>query len=223
MSNKTTTVPNVDAVLFDMDGTLIDSSKTCAIIWGRWAERYGLDTEEVIHVSHGRRPEDTATIILGPDADIAAAVAVFEEEEAKEKHVVTIPGTAELLAKLPQDKWAIVTSSTKKMALERLDYCKLPHPKALVTAEVVSKGKPDPEGYLQAAKTLGADIKNCIVFEDAPGGVEAGHNSGAKVVVLGTTYTPEHWPNDEVILDLTSVDVQVDPTTGKLTVSYTPV
>ncbi|QLB13884.1 hypothetical protein A6A11_01800 [Bisgaardia hudsonensis] len=212
----------VDAILFDMDGTLIDSSQACARIWGRWAEYYGLNKDEVIHQSHGRRPEDTALSVLGENADIKAAVKLFSIEEAKEKDVTTITGAKDLLINIPKDKWAIVTSSTESIARERLSYCGLPIPTSLITAEKVAKGKPDPEGYLKAAEELNVDIKNCIVIEDAPGGIEAGHRAGAKVIVLATTYQPSKFPNEIVIYDLSAIHLSVTEN-GKIKLSFVPI
>lgn len=209
-----------DAILFDMDGTLINSSHACARIWGRWAEHYGLDKEQVIHQSHGRRPEDTALSILGAEADIKSAVELFTKEEAKEKEVTTITGAKELLEQLPPNKWAIVTSSTENIAKERLAYCKLPYPASLVTAEKVTKGKPDPEGYLLAAKELGVDIKKCLVIEDAPGGIEAGHKAGAFVIVLATTYDRSKFPDEVVLNDLS--EIKLTQTGNNLRVEFSP-
>ncbi|WP_410678379.1 HAD family hydrolase [Avibacterium paragallinarum] len=214
---------NVQAILFDMDGTLIDSSQACARIWGRWAEHYGLDKEAVIHQSHGRRPEDTARSILGENADIQAAVELFTQEEAKETEATTIAGAKALLEKIPQGKWAIVTSSTESIAKTRLQYCQLPLPQALITAEKVSQGKPNPEGYLKAAQDLGVDIQRCVVFEDAPGGIEAGHRAGAKVIVLSTTYPALAFPNELVIKDLEAVDVRLNEVSGELEILFSSV
>ncbi|MDG6897391.1 hypothetical protein A6A19_05190 [Actinobacillus delphinicola] len=221
MNKNEKIVMEVDAVLFDMDGTLIDSSAACARIWGRWADHYGLDKESVIHQSHGRRPEDTARSVLGNEADIAKAVELFTVEEAKETDVKTIPGARELLHSLPEDKWAIVTSSTENIARERLRYCHLPLPNALITAEKVKNGKPDPEGYLMAAKSLNADIKNCVVIEDAPGGLEAGHNAGAKVIALATTYSADKFPKEIVVKDLTAIHSSIN--NGKIILSFMPI
>ncbi|MCW9734107.1 HAD-IA family hydrolase [Avibacterium sp. 20-15] len=212
----------VQAILFDMDGTLIDSSKACARIWGRWAAHYGLNTEEVIHQSHGRRPEDTARSILGDNADIQAAVALFTQEEAKETDVTTIAGAKALLDKIPQGKWAIVTSSTENIAKERLQYCNLPLPKSLITAEKVSEGKPHPEGYLKAAEELGVDIQHCVVIEDAPGGIEAGHRAGAKVIVLTTTYPVSAFNDEFVIGNLEAIEFNLYEN-GEMSLSFIPI
>ncbi len=219
---STEVLMEVDAILFDMDGTLMDSSAACARIWGRWAAHYGLNTDEVIHVSHGRRPEDTATIILGEDADIEAAVKLFTIEEAKEKEVKTILGAKELTNSLPHEKWAVVTSSTENIAKERFLHCGIPLPKSLITAEKVANGKPHPEGYLKAAQELNVDIKNCVVIEDAPGGVEAGHNAGAKVIVMATTFKPSQFPNEMIIYDLTALQFKLGEN-GKIKLKFTPV
>ncbi|PHM45386.1 hydrolase [Xenorhabdus mauleonii] len=223
MNNLSEKVIEVDAILFDMDGTLIDSSSACARIWSRWAQYYGLDSQSVIDQSHGRRPEDTARSILGDDADIQAAVDIFTVEEAKESHVTTISGAKELIFAIPEGKWAIVTSSTENIATTRLAYCGIPEPKALVTAEKVQAGKPDPEGYLQAAEKLGVDIHRCLVVEDAPGGIEAGHRSGAYVIALATTYPPSKFPDDVVVSDLRDIIVSHVGQDGKMQLAIKPV
>ncbi|MDC9595059.1 HAD-IA family hydrolase [Xenorhabdus sp. IM139775] len=223
MNNLSERAIEVDAILFDMDGTLIDSSGACARIWTRWAQHYGLEPQSVIDQSHGRRPEDTARSILGDDADIKAAVDLFTAEEAKESHVTTILGAKELITTIPEGKWAIVTSSTEGIAKTRLAYCGITEPKALVTAEKVRAGKPDPEGYLQAAEKLGVDIRRCLVVEDAPGGIEAGHRSGAFVIAVATTYNPSKFPSEVVVSDLRDIIVTNVGEEGKMQLTVKPV
>lgn len=223
MNNLVEREIRVDAILFDMDGTLIDSSGACARIWTRWAEHYGLEPQPVIDQSHGRRPEDTARSILGDDADIQAAVDRFTIEEAKETHVTTVPGALDLIQSIPVERWAIVTSSTEQIATTRLAYCGIPEPQALVTAEKVGAGKPDPEGYLQAADKLGVDISRCLVIEDAPGGIEAGHRSGARVIAVATTYKPSKFPNEVVVSDLRGIALTSLEPTGELRLRINPV
>lgn len=223
MNKQASVIIEAEAILFDMDGTLIDSRMACARIWGRWADHYGLDKDYVIHESHGRRPEDTALSVLGDKADIQQAVDIFTIEEAKETDVKPILGAKELINKIPQGKWAIVTSSTENIARERLTYCGISHPKSLVTAERVSKGKPNPEGYLLAAKELNVDIKNCVVIEDAPGGIEAGHRAGANVIVLATTFEPSKFPNENVIYNLEAISFHLNEETGKMVLEFNPI
>ncbi|MDC9581441.1 HAD-IA family hydrolase [Xenorhabdus sp. PR6a] len=223
MNNLSEKAIEVDAILFDMDGTLIDSSGACARIWTRWAQHYGLEPQSVIDQSHGRRPEDTARSILGDDADIKAAVDLFTAEEAKESHVTTILGAKELITTIPESKWAIVTSSTEDIAKTRLAYCGIPEPKALVTAEKVQAGKPDPEGYLQAAEKLGVDIRRCLVVEDAPGGIEAGHRSGAFVIAVATTYKPSKFPSEVIVSDLRDIIVTNVGKEGQMQLAVKPV
>ncbi len=223
MNNSGESTIEVDAILFDMDRTLIDSSSACARIWSCRARHYGLEPQSVIDQSHGRRPEDTARSILGDDADIKAAVDLFTAQEATESHVTTIPGAKELILTIPEDRWAIVTSSTMNIATTRLAYCGLPEPRVLITAEKVRTGKPDPEGYLQAAAKLGVDIRRCLVIEDAPGGIEAGHRAGALVVAVATTYKPSVFPSEIVVPDLRSIKITGVRNDGEMQLTVTPV
>ena len=197
----------VDAVLFDLDGTLIDSSAAYERVWTRWAEHYNLAPDIVINESHGRRPEDTIRSVLGYRVDIQRAVGLFTAEEKKEHHFTAIPGAKHLMRALPKSKWAIVTSSTELIARIKLACCELPEPEILISAEKVNLGKPDPEGYKQAANQLKVDIIRCLVIEDAPSGIEAGHRSGADVLVVAATYNASNFVHEKVVNSLEDIRV----------------
>jgi mannitol-1-/sugar-/sorbitol-6-phosphatase len=170
------------AILFDMDGTLIDSREAVARTWRHWAARHGIDYAALLSAAHGRRTRDTVRLFCpdGVDAD-AEALELERREEVDAQGIIAINGAAMLLSMLPSDRWAIVTSAGRQLASHRLAAAGLPLPKVLVTAESVQRGKPDPEGYRLAATLLGVDVKRCLVFEDAKAGIAAGRAAGATV------------------------------------------
>jgi len=184
---------DVSAVLFDCDGVLVDSAASVERAWRRWATEHGLDEDAVIAIAHGRRTEDTL-LDLGFSDDLAAEVERLEGAEvADAASVAAFPEAAALLPLLPRDAWAVVTSGTHALVTSRLAAAGLPVPSVLVTANDVAAGKPDPEGYLEAARRLGRPATDCLVIEDAPAGVEAAIAAGMRVVALPTTH-----PADEL-------------------------
>jgi sugar-phosphatase len=174
-------------VLFDLDGVLVDSTPAIARVWTIWANKHGFDPAETIHQAHGR-PSLTTIRELLPDADHAAENSAVERMEIEDlDDVVALPGAVELLRTLPADKWTVVTSCTRPLALVRLRAAGLPVPARLVTANDITIGKPNPEPYLKGAEILGLAAKDCVVIEDAPAGIRAGKAAGAKVIALQTT------------------------------------
>lgn len=176
------------AVLFDMDGVLLDSTPAVARVWRWWAERHGFDPEEVVHRAHGRPSLDTVREYLPPAADITAENAEIERREiADVAGVRPLPGARALLAMLPPDRWAIVTSCTRPLARARFQAGGLPEPRHWVTADDITHGKPAPDAYLAGAKALGVAASACLVIEDVAAGVRAGKAAGARVLALTTT------------------------------------
>ena len=202
----------VEAVLFDIDGTLVDSTAAVERTWTRWAEKYRIGVSELLRVCHGRRTEDTVAMFL-PEEQRAAAVAELERLELDDLADITaLPGATSLLGLLVLDQWAAVTSGSRALMCARLGAAGLPVPAVLVAAEDVTQGKPDPEGYLAAAAALGKDIRNCLVIEDAPAGVKAGQASGAHVLAIATSHTPPELAlADTVVPDLTACKVEHTP------------
>ncbi len=175
------------ALLFDMDGVLIDSTPAVARVWTRWARRYGFDPEEVVTRAHGR-PSITTIREYFPDADHEAKNREIEQMEiADTEGVVPLPGVLELLRSLPRDRWAIVTSCTRALAEVRIRTGNLPIPQVFVTASDITHGKPHPEPYLKGALKLGIATRDCIVVEDVPAGIRAGKNAGMRVIAVTTT------------------------------------
>src|SRR5947209_7539466 len=175
------------ALLFDMDGVLINSTPAVARVWRRWAIEHGFDPEEVVARAHGRPSLTTVSEYL-PHADHAKENREVERREIEDlEGVVPLPGALELLASLPADRWTIVTSCTRPLAEVRIRAAGLPLPKKMITSNDITRGKPDPEPYLKGANLLGFAAGNCIVFEDVPAGVRAGKSAGAKVIAFTTT------------------------------------
>jgi sugar-phosphatase len=171
------------AVLFDNDGVLVDSDGSVAQAWSRWARHYGLAVDAVVESVHGRRSADTVAAFL-PIATRDTALAMINAYEIEDAAAVrALPGARELLAAIPAAQWAVVTSGTSALARARLRAAGLPAPAALVSADDVTRGKPDPEGYLRAAAILGIRIGDAVVVEDSPGGIRAARRAGVGAVV----------------------------------------
>jgi mannitol-1-/sugar-/sorbitol-6-phosphatase len=177
-----------DAVLFDLDGVLVDSAAVVERTWRRWAVRHGLDPADVIRTAHGRRTIETVRFLaphLAADDEVAALAA---SESTETDGVYEVPGARELLASLPRRSWAVVTSGIRPVAELRIRHTGLPTPPVFVTADQVRHGKPHPEGFLTAAARLGVDPVRCIVVEDTPPGIEAAHAAGMRAVAIASTY-----------------------------------
>lgn len=175
-------------MLFDCDGVLVDSLASAERVWTRWANEYGLKPDDVLAVMHGRRSADTvASFVEDPRARAASVEMIERYEIADAAGVSAIPGAGALLRSLPVDVWAVVTSASEKLAKARLAAAALPYPPKLITADDISAGKPEPEGYLTAASALGVPANEAVVFEDSVAGVKAGQAAGAACVVgVGT-------------------------------------
>ena len=201
------TVFDCDAVLFDMDGTLVDSRHIVERMWILWATEHALPVEAALALAHGRRTLETMQLLaphLATPEEAARLDALEEEQEGGE---TAIPGASDLLAALPAHRWALVTSASRALALRRMASVGLPGPLILVGADDVVAGKPSPDGYLQAARRLGVEARRSVVIEDTPAGAEAGRSAGARVIGLKTTYpTLPHC--DVLVGDLRAVRVE---------------
>jgi mannitol-1-/sugar-/sorbitol-6-phosphatase len=192
-----------EALLVDLDGTLVDSSGPVRRAWNDFAGRHGLDPEHVHRFAQGRPSRETVALLV-PGADHAAEAAALERAEVNDGDgIAALPGAADLL----RGGWrlAIVTSCSTALAAVRLRAAGLPIPAVLVSADDVERGKPDPTCYLLGARRLGVDPAQCVVLEDAPAGISAGRSAGAKVLALRTTH-PDH--------DLQEADAIIDDLSG---------
>ena len=175
------------ALLFDLDGVLIDSTPAVSRVWSRWAVAHGFDPEKVVKMAHGRPSRRTISDLL-PHADVQREDSIVERMEIEDLDgVVALPGARELLNIRPRERWTIATSCTRALAEVRLRAAGLPIPATMVTSSDVKIGKPDPEPYLKAAENLNYAASDCVVVEDVPAGIRAGKAAGARVIALTTT------------------------------------
>ncbi len=198
------------AILFDIDGTLVDSTPVVERSWRTWAQEYGVDADEVLRVCHGRRTEDTVAEFIAPQQLEVAVARLQELELADFDGVMALPGAQQILEGLTPRRWAAVTSGERDLMTRRLSAAQLPIPETIICAEDVAVGKPSPEGYLLAAAALGLPAKHCVVVEDAPAGIAAGVAAGARVVAVTTTHTADQVAGADVIVaDLSCLRVEL--------------
>lgn len=184
---------NICAILFDLDGVLVNTGYNIGVHWERWAIRRGLSPADVIGYAHGRRTRDTVSY-FAKDVDVAEEADLIEAAQLADSHDTrVIPGASELLPSLRPGRYGIVTSGGFKLATGLLNVSGLPVPEVLVTAEDVERGKPYPDAYLLGAERLGFPSEAVVVVEDAPAGIEAAFSAGMDVVALTTTH-----PADEL-------------------------
>jgi sugar-phosphatase len=191
-----------EAVLFDMDGTLVDSTHCVERTWRLWADRYRLDLDAVLAISHGRQNHETIRAIA-PHLETPEELGflVRAEEECREG-IVAVRGARTLIESLQTSPWAVVTSAWRTLAELRLQCAGLPLPDVLVTADDIARSKPHPDGYLAAASRLCVPPSACIVVEDAPAGIEAARAAGMPVIGITTTFPRERLACDVCVDDL---------------------
>jgi sugar-phosphatase len=176
------------ALLCDLDGTLVESRASVEAAWRRWADRAGLEPGTVLARTFAG-PSREVIASLAPWLDAASEAAVVDGWQVDDAvGAWALPGALDLMLSAPRGRLAIVTSCSRALALARLEAAGLPVPPVLVTAEMVSAGKPDPEGYLRAAGALGVPAGDCLVVEDAPAGVRAAVAAGMRVIAVATTH-----------------------------------
>ncbi|MFF8872118.1 HAD-IA family hydrolase [Streptomyces massasporeus] len=202
---------HAQALLFDNDGTLVSSLASVDRCWTRWAGEYGITAEQFARVElHGRPAAEIAADLL-PAELVPQAVARIEDLEVDDvpnDGVHLLPGTRAFLDVLPAERWAVVTSATRRLAEARLDAVGI-LPKTLVAADDITRGKPDPEPYLLAARALGVDPEHCVVFEDAPAGLAAGRAAGMTTVALTTTHQAHELRADLIVENLSALSALV--------------
>jgi len=198
------------AILFDLDGVLVDSTPAVARVWRRWALAHSLPPQEVIAQAHGRRSIETIRAVA-PHIDSEQENLRVEAMEIEDRERVTaVPGAASLLSSLPTDRLCIVTSATAALAKVRIQAAGLALPPCIVSADDVLKGKPSPEPYLKGAELLGFPAHDCLVFEDAPAGIAAARAAGMQVIALPTTYPEEDLAAATVVVkSLRDVQIQI--------------
>jgi len=211
-------------LLFDMDGVLISSLGSVERSWQTWAEGHGIDVGETIKTAHGMRAIETVRV-LRPDADHTAELKVIEDLEIGDTEgLEVLEGVASILQSLPQKFWTIVTSATERLARSRLAFAGIPVPQHIITADVVTHGKPHPEPYLRGAKILGLAPADCIVIEDSTSGAKAGQAAGCKVLATTFSHTVDQLAAaDWVVESLARVSIRILPQNQGLELEFTPV
>jgi sugar-phosphatase len=211
---------NCDAVLLDMDGTLVDSTACVVRQWRNWAERHGLELQPILAISHGRPTLETIQL-MAPHLATTEEVHAFDQAELEDREGITaIPGAARFIAALPDDRWAVVTSASQKLARLRLQCAGLAIPRVLVSVDEVQRGKPHPEPYLLAATQLGIHPERCLVIEDAKAGVEAALAAGMQVIGITTTLGSEELGGIHSIASFEELQIRIeDSADGSLRMS----
>jgi len=209
------------AILFDLDGVLVDSTRAVDREWREWAARKGVDGDAIMAIAHGVR---TIEVIrrVAPHLDAEAEANAIENHEAGDQRGVTVmPGAIDLVKSIPEGRWGVVTSGSRLLARNRLRYCGLPVPQVLVTSDDVTHGKPHPEPYLRGAELLGCSPAECLVIEDAPAGIDSARAGGMKVVGIMSTYAEDVLEHaDAVIRKLMQIQVKSNGA-GKLQIEVT--
>jgi sugar-phosphatase len=208
-----------DAVLFDMDGVLVDSTACVERHWRQWAAAQGLDPDPILAIAHGQRTVETLRTVA-PHLDADAEAAQLEARASIDTEgVVRIEGAARLVRNLPKDGWAIGTSAPRLMATTRLQHTGVPIPPVLITAEDVQHGKPHPQVYLEATARLGVAPARCVVIEDAPAGIDAARAAGMRVLAVATTHEPAALQDaDAIVMRLLDLEITMSDHDGRLVV-----
>lgn len=184
---------NCNALLFDLDGVLVDSNPVYETHWLIWAQERGVSYQHILEVHHGRPVTDTIRVVA-PHLDPIAEAEAYRKSVIADNHLERVQsflGVPTMLRELPPDRWAIVTSAPRAFALKTLHYLGLPTPNVFVSSEDIGVGKPAPYPYLRAAWGLNQSIEHCIVVEDAPAGIQSAKSAGARVIAVQTTNSPD--------------------------------
>jgi mannitol-1-/sugar-/sorbitol-6-phosphatase len=188
------------AILFDLDGVLVDSTRAVDREWREWAVRKGVDGDAIMAIAHGVRTIDVIRRVA-PHLDAEAEADAIENHEAGDQTgVAVMPGAAALVKTIPEGRWGVVTSGSRLLATNRLRYCGLPVPEVLVTSDDVTHGKPHPEPYLKGAEGLGFEPSECLVIEDAPAGIQSARAGGMKVIGITSTYKADSLGQADAII-----------------------
>jgi|SRR5579872_6669657 len=210
-------------ILFDMDGILISSLGSVERSWTKWALMRGINPEEALRIIHGRRSIESVAR-LRPDLDAESENRIIEQLEIDDREgIEALPGAVALLRSLPADRWTVVTSATGALARVRLAAAGIPAPEQMVTADSVSKGKPDPAPYLAGAAILGLQPEECVVFEDAASGTRAGRAAGCTVIATPFSHpikslSAAHY----LVQDMTAVRAEMLPDGAGIALKVVP-
>jgi mannitol-1-/sugar-/sorbitol-6-phosphatase len=207
------------AILFDLDGVLVDSTRSVERQWRAWARDHEIDAEKVMAIAHGVRAVEVIRAVA-PHLDAEVEVGRLESREAADRDgVVVMPGALDLVHAIPAGRWCVVTSGRRNLATARLRLAGIPLPAVMIAADEVTNGKPHPEPYLKGAEALGVPPAECLVMEDAPAGIRAAHAGGMRVIALTSTYSASALAEADVVIQkLDEIRVALNGA-GKVTVN----
>ena len=210
MLKKRVTTFHCAAVLFDLDGVLVNSTGSVDREWRAWAREKGINEDSVIAIAHGVRSIEVIRAVA-PHLDAEKEARKLENREAADHDISVMPGAIDLVRSIPASQWSVVTSGTRLLASARLTFVGVPLPKVMVAADDVVHGKPHPEPYLKAAQLLGVNPADCLVIEDAPAGIRSAHAGGMKVIALASTYAaPALGEADAIVKKLEQLKIDAD-------------
>lgn len=208
-----------NALLFDMDGTLLDSMAVLERVWGQWARKFDLDLPSFLPTVHGKQAVNTIAELNLPGVDpLAEAAKITAAEVLDVEGVREVGGAQAFLNKLEPTHWAVVTSAPAELAKRRMEAAGIPRPNVLIAAEDVKAGKPSPEGFLLAAKRLGVEANNCLAVEDSHAGIAAAETAGCTVLVISETHGEMPKSRHLVVSNFTSLEPSVDHA-GRVTIA----
>jgi sugar-phosphatase len=206
------------ALLFDMDGTLVNSIAVIERLWRAWALRHGVPLEALLALAHGRPTIDTMRL-MAPHIDHESEAAEYTRREiAETEGVIEVAGARKFLGALPPRRWAIVTSANRDLASARLGAAGISMPDVVVTVDDIERPKPHPDCYLAAARQLGVSPQDCLVFEDAPAGLASARAAGIRSVAVATTLSPDQLALEPWIDDFSQLSVREEDSSLLLTV-----
>jgi sugar-phosphatase len=213
---------HVRGILFDMDGVLVSSLGSVERSWTRWAERHGVDPAVAIRTAHGRRAIESVRL-LRPDLNDEQELKWLEDMEVEDNEGLEIlKGVQPILEAIPEKHWTVVTSATERLARARMADGGIPVPARIVTADMVTRGKPDPEPYRRGAELLGLRPEECLVIEDSASGAKAGHAAGCKVLATLFSHSLESLSAADWIVHSLE-DVQVCVADDQVEVEFEPI
>ncbi|HDS9358710.1 TPA: sugar phosphatase [Enterobacter cancerogenus] len=210
--------------LFDLDGTLVDSLPVVERSWCHWADRHGIDHQEVLDFIHGKQAITSLRHFLAgrSEEEIQSEFSYLEQIEATDTNgIAALPGARELLEHLneAQIPWAIVTSGSIPVAHARHRAAGLPQPEVFITAERVKRGKPEPDAFLLGAEELGLAPQDCVVVEDAAAGVLAGLNAGSHVIAVNVPPDAPRLDEADLVISSLAAIAVTKASDGTVTVS----
>jgi sugar-phosphatase len=207
------------SILFDMDGTLIESTFYIERLWQDWGIKHGVSPQYMSEVMHGRRGVEIISIVAPHLSIQEEAYALETDEILKMEGMKAYPNAKELLSTLPRKQWAIVTSGSLRVASARLNHAKLPSPDVFITADDVTAGKPAPDAYLLAASRLNVKPSDCVVVEDTAAGIQAAKAAGMKAIGIAATRPREMLKQADVIVKQLA-DIKLSINGSKINIQF---